>query len=69
MKKDNQVLIKLSEPEKEGFKRAAEISGIGFSAWARQVMRSAAIKELQNAGEKIIFLETVPLKIEVEAKK
>lgn len=63
MKKDTQVLIKLSELEKEGFKRASEISGIGFSAWARQVMRSAAIKELQNAGEKIIFLEPISLKI------
>jgi len=64
MKKDEQVLIKLSTKEKEGFKRAAELSGIGFSAWARQVMRSAAIKELQNAGEKIIFLDPVPLKID-----
>jgi hypothetical protein len=62
MKKDTQVLIKLSEAEKAGFKRASEISGIGFSAWARQVLRTAAIKELQNAGEKIIFLEPIPLK-------
>ena len=62
MKKDEQVLIKLSEAEKSGFKRAAEISGIGFSAWARQVMRTAAIKQLQDAGEKIIFLEPIPLK-------
>ncbi len=62
MKKDEQVLLRLSEYEKEGFKRAAEISGVGFSAWARQVLRSAAIKELQNAGEKIVFLEPIPLK-------
>ena len=64
MKKDEQVLIKLSETEKEAFKRAAEISGIGFSAWARQVMRTAAIKELQNAGEKILFLTPISLKQE-----
>ena len=61
MKKDTQVLIKLSEVEKSAFKRAAEISGIGFSAWARQALRSAAIKELQNAGEKILFLEPISL--------
>lgn len=61
MKKNTQVLIKLSEAEKISFKRASEISGIGFSAWARQVLRTAAIKELQNAGEKIIFLEPVSL--------
>jgi len=58
MAKDNQILIKLSEPEKVGFKRAAELTGVGFSAWARQVLRTAAIKELQNAGEKVIFLDT-----------
>jgi len=57
MKKDSQILLRLSDTEKEGFKRAAEISGVGFSAWARQILRSAAIKELQNVGEKIVFLE------------
>lgn len=62
MKKDTQVLIKLSEAEKEGFKRAAELSGIGFSAWARERLRSAAIKELQDAGEKIVFLKPVSIK-------
>ncbi len=61
MKKDTQVLIKLSETEKEGFKRAAEISGIGFSAWARERLRNSAIKELQGAGEKVVFLTPVKL--------
>ena len=59
MAKDEQVLIKLSETEKTGFKRAAEITGVGFSAWARQVLRVAATKELQNAGEKVPFLEPI----------
>jgi hypothetical protein len=57
MKKDNQILIKLSEAEKEAFKRAAEISGVGFSAWARQHLRAAAVKELQKMGEKAAFLK------------
>ena len=61
MKKDTQVLIKLSEAEKEGFKKAAEISGIGFSAWARQRLRAAAIRELQEVGEKVIFLTPIKL--------
>jgi hypothetical protein len=56
MKKDNQILIKLSEAEKEAFKRAAEISGVGFS-WARQHLRAAAVKELQKMGEKAAFLK------------
>lgn len=57
MKKDSQLLIRVSELEKEGFERASEISGVALSSWARQVLRSAAIKELQNVGEKAKFLE------------
>lgn len=56
------MLIRLSALEKEGFERAAEISGIGLSAWARERLRSAAIKELQDIGEKIIFLKPISLK-------
>ncbi len=61
MKKTSNLLIRVTDLEKSGFERAAEISGIGLSSWARQVLRSAAMKELQNAGEKIIFLEPIPL--------
>ena len=62
MKKTSNVLIRVSDLEKQGFERAAEISGIGLSSWARQVLRSAAIKQIQDAGEKIIFLEPVSIK-------
>lgn len=61
MKKEEQVLIRVSELEKQGFERAAEIAGIGLSAWARQKLRSAAIKDLQDVGEQIPFL--TPIKI------
>jgi hypothetical protein len=61
MKKDVQVLIRISELEKKGFQRASEISGISFSAWARQKLRTAAIKELQNAGEDIVFLTPITI--------
>jgi len=61
MKKETQILIRTNVLEKEGFERAAEIAGIRLSSWARERLRSAAIKELQNAGEKIIFLEPVSL--------
>ena len=56
MKKENRVFIRVTELEKEAFERAAEISGVGLSAWARQKLRAAAIKELQNIGEKVVFL-------------
>lgn len=62
MKKDSQLLIRVSELEKQGFERVAEISGISLSSWARQVLRSEAIRQLQQAGEKIIFLEPIHLK-------
>jgi uncharacterized protein (DUF1778 family) len=62
MKKDEQILIRVSLEEKQGLERAAEIAGIGLSAWARQRLRSAAIKEHQEAGEKIIFLNPIKLK-------
>jgi hypothetical protein len=59
VKKDTQILIKVSEPEREGFRRAADIAGIGVSAWARQKLRAAAIQELQTVGEKAAFLSSV----------
>ncbi len=62
MKKDTRLIIRASDLEKQGFEKAAEISGISLSSWARQVLRSAAIKQLQSAGEKISFLEPISLK-------
>ena len=67
MKKEDQILIRVSSLEKEGFERCAEISGIGLSAWARQRLRTAAIKELQDIGEKIIFL--TPISIDTDGKR
>lgn len=56
--KDEQVLIKLSEDEKKAFKKAAELSGVGFSAWARRLLRLAAAKELKEAGQEVDFLKS-----------
>jgi hypothetical protein len=57
MKKDTQVLIKLSSSEKAAFERAAEIKGMAFSAWARMRMREAAELELKEKGEEVAFLD------------
>ena len=56
MKKDTSVLIKLSEDEKESFKQAADFEGLGFSAWARQVLRKEASKIFAQHGKKPTFL-------------
>lgn len=64
MAKDEQIIIRVSAEEKQGLERAAEIAGIGLSAWARQKLRSGAIKELQEVGEKINFLKPISLKLD-----
>lgn len=69
MKKTSNVLIRVDEVEKVGFERAAEISGLGLSSWARQVLRSAAVKQLHDIGEKAKFLEPVQVKTEGKDKK
>lgn len=61
MKKEERIVIRVSDLEKQGFERAAEIAGIGLSAWARERLRSSAIKELQEAGEKVAFLTPIKL--------
>ena len=62
MKKDTQILIKVSEDERDGFRRAADIAGIGVSAWARQKLRAAAVQELQTIGESVPFITAPPVK-------
>ena len=57
MKREDQLLIRLSEPEKRAFELASDISGITMSAWARQKLRIAAAKELRDADRQIPFLE------------
>ena len=56
--KDEALKIRVSKPEKQAFERAAEISGEGVSSWARRILRSAAIKELNEIGEKAAFMVT-----------
>jgi hypothetical protein len=46
----------MSAAEKQGFKDAAELAGIPMSAWIRERCRSAAIRELEEAGRNIPFL-------------
>jgi hypothetical protein len=48
--------IRLSDLEKQGFTRAAELSGQELSVWARDVMRYAAEAKLRQIGEAVPFL-------------
>lgn len=51
-----QVLqIRLTEDEKQGFQQAAQLAGLPLSAWTRERLRLAAIRELESAGRKVPF--------------
>jgi hypothetical protein len=69
MKKEEKILIRLDSSEKIGFKKAADIAGIGLSTWVRERLRLTAIQELTNAGEKIPFLNPVLLNKKDNGKK
>ncbi len=51
------MLIRLSEEEKGGFERAAEVAGLSLSSWVRLRLRAATTKELAAVGEKFLFLK------------
>jgi hypothetical protein len=42
--------------EKQAFKDAADLAGIPLSAWVRERLRRAAIRELEDAARPIAFL-------------
>jgi uncharacterized protein (DUF1778 family) len=50
------IQIRLLPNEKDAFERAAELSGISVSAWVRERLRSAAIRELESAGQTASFV-------------
>lgn len=49
--------LRLEESEKEGFEKAAALSSLPLSAWARERLRHAAVRELEAAGKEIPFIE------------
>jgi hypothetical protein len=52
------VKIRLTESEKEGFEMAADAAGISLSAWMRERLRRAAIRELEEASKPIPFISS-----------
>lgn len=48
--------IRIAESEKAAFVRAAEIAGLPVSAWVRERLRTAALRELDNVGERAAFV-------------
>lgn len=59
LKRNNQLLVRLSDSEKDGFEKAARLAGITTAAWARQKLRLVAARELQEADLQIPFLNDI----------
>jgi hypothetical protein len=55
--KTDRAEIRMSEQEKKAFQMAADLSGIPLSGWMRERLRSAARRELIDAGQKVPFLQ------------
>lgn len=60
--KTDTIQIRLQPMEKEAFEIAAELSGLALSAWVRERLRAAAIRDLEGAGKSVPFIEQVPLR-------
>lgn len=55
--KSEYLEIRLGAAEKQAFKDAADLAGLGVSAWVRERLRRIAAKELQDASRPVAFLE------------
>lgn len=62
MAKDQVLQLRVSDSEKQGFQTAADLAGIPLSAWVRERLRLAAIRDLESAGRQIPFIEPIPLR-------
>lgn len=59
MSKEKTVQIRVTDLEKQGFNAAAELAGIPLSAWIRERLRLAAIRDLETAGMKAPFIQPI----------
>jgi hypothetical protein len=55
--KTDLVKMRLSSAEKAAFQAAANLAGIPLSAWMRERLRRAAVRELEDASMPIAFLQ------------
>ena len=52
------IELRVLPEEKQGFEEAASIAGISLSAWIRERLRLAAVRELEAASRSIPFLKS-----------
>lgn len=58
------IQIRLTSLEKAGLVDAAQLAGIPISAWVRERLRLAAIRELEAAGRRVPFVAPLHLMTE-----
>ena len=54
--------LRLQPDEKQAFQGAAALAGISLSAWVRERLRTAAIRELEGRGRPVPFVASIPLR-------
>ena len=60
--KAEMLKIRVDSLEKQAFEGAAELSGIALSAWIRERLRVAAIRDLESAGLPVPFVRAIALR-------
>jgi hypothetical protein len=55
-RKSESILLKLESREKKAFVDAAEVAGVPVAVWIRERLRRAAVRELEEAGREIAFV-------------
>jgi hypothetical protein len=53
--------LRLRPEEKMAFQEAAYLAGVPLSAWVRERLRYAAVRELEGAGRSVPFITPIPL--------
>ncbi len=51
--------LRLNSDEKASFQKAADLAGVALSGWVRERLRKAARLELQDAGQKVPFIQAL----------
>lgn len=59
MARTSTIELRVSPEEKDAFKKSADLSGLALSAWIRERLRHASVRELEGAGREIPFIESI----------
>lgn len=62
MSKTEMMKLRLQPEEKAAFEEAANLAGISTSAWVRERLRTACIREFEGAGLKVPFIRQLTMR-------